>query len=174
MFSVACYVGFASCKTFGKQPKRPCFGRSPRQGLGAVAPHSAPARMPGVYAQRLCTTQSQQSIHSLSPGERGLGIGIGNKHFFEKTYFFYKLKRASAFTDVRFSVCCLSNLMSNHLSRYSVCKRYAKICGCAFGRKTAQLPKMSFAIVKKAMRVQGELHNLPIWVMSFCRMRCKI
>ncbi len=29
-------------------------GRSPRQGLGAVAPHSAPARMPGVYAQGLC------------------------------------------------------------------------------------------------------------------------
>ena len=28
-------------------------GQSPRQGLGAVAPHSAPARMPGVYAQRL-------------------------------------------------------------------------------------------------------------------------
>ncbi len=28
-------------------------GRSPRQGLGAVAPHSAPARTPGVYAQRL-------------------------------------------------------------------------------------------------------------------------
>ena len=28
-------------------------GRSPRQGLGAVAPHSAPAWMPGVYAQRL-------------------------------------------------------------------------------------------------------------------------
>jgi len=25
------------------------------------------------------------------PGERGLGIGIENKHFFEKTYFFYKL-----------------------------------------------------------------------------------
>ena len=24
--SVACFVGFASCKTFGKQPKRPCFG----------------------------------------------------------------------------------------------------------------------------------------------------
>ena len=81
---------------------------------------------------------------------------------------------ASAFTDVRFSVYCLSNLISNHLSRYSVCKRYAKICGCAFGRKTAQLPKMSFAIVKNAMRVQDELHNLPRWVMSFCRMRCKI
>ena len=29
------------------------LGRSPRQGLGAVAPHSAPARTPGVYAQRL-------------------------------------------------------------------------------------------------------------------------
>mgnify|MGYP006965414823 CR=1 FL=1 len=46
--------------------------------------------MPGVYAQGLCTMQSQPSIHSLSPGERGLGIGIENKHFFEKTDFFYK------------------------------------------------------------------------------------
>ena len=24
--SVACSAGFASCKTFGKQPKHPCFG----------------------------------------------------------------------------------------------------------------------------------------------------
>ena len=46
-------------------------------GLGAVAPHSAPARTPGVYAQRLCTMQSQQSIHSLSPRGRGLGIRQG-------------------------------------------------------------------------------------------------
>ena len=68
------------------------LGRSPRQGLGAVAPHSAPARTPGVYAQRLyarthisgrtksvqnaptkTTTiaqmHSQQSIHSLSRGK---------------------------------------------------------------------------------------------------------
>ena len=52
-------------------------GRSPRQGLGAVAPHPAPARMPGVYAQRLCTMQSQQSIHSPSPRGRGLGIRQG-------------------------------------------------------------------------------------------------
>ena len=44
-------------------------GRSPRQGLGAVAPQLAPARMPGVYAQGLCTMQSQPSIHSLSPGK---------------------------------------------------------------------------------------------------------
>ena len=28
------------------------------------------------------------------PGERGLGIGIENKHFFEKTDFFYKLTGA--------------------------------------------------------------------------------
>ena len=36
VFSVACSVGFASCKTLGKQPKHPCFGRSPnadRQSL---------------------------------------------------------------------------------------------------------------------------------------------
>ncbi len=32
MFSVACSAGFASCKTFGKQPKPPCFGRSPNAG----------------------------------------------------------------------------------------------------------------------------------------------
>ena len=64
--------------------KHPCLVR-------AAAPHSAPARMPGVYAQGLCTMQSQPSIHSLSPWERGLGIGIENKHFFEKTDFFYKL-----------------------------------------------------------------------------------
>ena len=48
-------------------------GRSPRQGLGAVAPHSAPAWMPGVYAQGLCTMQSQPSIHSLSPGKAVFG-----------------------------------------------------------------------------------------------------
>ena len=38
-----------------------------------VAPHSAPARTPGVYAQRLCTMQSQPSIHSLSRGKWGFG-----------------------------------------------------------------------------------------------------
>ena len=38
-------------------------------GVRAAAPHSAPAWMPGVYAQRLCTMQSQQSIHSPSHGE---------------------------------------------------------------------------------------------------------
>ena len=52
MFSVACYVGFASCKTFGKQPKRPCFGRGPKLGEGG-SPTLSPARTPGVYAQML-------------------------------------------------------------------------------------------------------------------------
>ena len=44
-------------------------------GVRAAAPHSAPARMPGVYAQRLCTMQSQSSIHSLSRGEGVWGFG---------------------------------------------------------------------------------------------------
>ncbi len=57
--------------------KKGSQGRSPRQGLGAVAPHSAPARMPGVYAQGLCTMQSQPSIHSPSPRGRGLGFRQG-------------------------------------------------------------------------------------------------
>ena len=46
--------------------KRPCLVR-------AAAPHSAPARMPGVYAQGLCRTQSQPSIHSLSRGKGVFG-----------------------------------------------------------------------------------------------------
>ena len=48
--------------------KNGVWGVAP-SGVRAAAPHSAPFR-----------------------GERGLGIGIKNKHFFEKTYFFYNLK----------------------------------------------------------------------------------
>ena len=54
-------------------------GAKPPAGTRGGSPSNiAPARMPGVYAQRLCTMQSQQSIRSLSPRERGLGIGIIN------------------------------------------------------------------------------------------------
>ena len=49
MSSVACSVGFASCKTFGKQPKRPCFGRSPKRGEGG-----SPTLSPGTDAGRVC------------------------------------------------------------------------------------------------------------------------
>ena len=52
------------------------------------SPTFSPARTPGVYAQRLCTMQSQQSIHSLSPRERGLGIGIENSHYLIKNRLF--------------------------------------------------------------------------------------
>ena len=73
---IACSVGFASCKTFGKQPKHPCFGAKPPTGTRGGSPSNiAPARMPGVYAQRLCTMQSQQSIHSPSPREGVWGFG---------------------------------------------------------------------------------------------------
>ena len=58
--------------------KRPCLVR-------AAAPQLAPARMPGVYAQRLCTMQSQQSIQSPSPWGRGLGLGIINLHYLKNT-----------------------------------------------------------------------------------------
>ncbi len=63
--------------------KNGVWGVAP-SGVRAAAPHSAPAWMPGVYAQRLCTMQSQQSIHSPSPRGRGLGIGIKNSHYFIK------------------------------------------------------------------------------------------
>ena len=74
--SVACSAGFASCKTFGKQPKHPCFGAEPPYRSSAIcatascsgfvwltasilawsrggSPTLSPARTPGVYAQRL-------------------------------------------------------------------------------------------------------------------------
>ncbi|HCS32260.1 MAG TPA: hypothetical protein DIW32_06585 [Eubacterium sp.] len=38
-----------------------------------------------MYAQMLCTMQSQLSIHSPSPRGRGLGLGIENSHCFIKT-----------------------------------------------------------------------------------------
>ena len=104
VFSVACYVGFASCKTFGKQPKRPCFGAKPPYRSSAICvtascsdfmwltasvhawtrggspSNISPARMPGVYATRLCRTQSQPSIHSPSPRGRGLGFRQGCRY----------------------------------------------------------------------------------------------
>ena len=68
--------------------KRPCLVR-------AAAPHSAPARTPGVYAQRLCTMQSQQSIHSPSPRGRGLGLGIENLLYFYKNRLFLQTEPPS-------------------------------------------------------------------------------
>ena len=62
-------------------------------GVRAAAPHSAPARTPGVYAQRLCTMQSQLSIHSPSPRGRGLGIGIENLLYFYKYRLFLQTEQ---------------------------------------------------------------------------------
>ena len=54
-------------------------GAKPPAGTRGGSPSNiAPARMPGVYATRLCRTQSQPSIHSPSPWGRGLGLGIEN------------------------------------------------------------------------------------------------
>ena len=100
MSSVACSASFASCKTFGKQPKHPCFGAKPPTGsrggsptlspgidAGRVCPRALQGRIQ-VVEQSRCRThrqqtttiaqmQSQQSIHSLSPRERGLGFRQG-------------------------------------------------------------------------------------------------
>ena len=97
MFSVACSVGFASYKTFGKQPKHPCFGRSPKAGRRDASPrihprHGCRACIPNgsmqgriqVVEQSRCRThrqqtttiaqmQSQPSIHSLSRGKGVFG-----------------------------------------------------------------------------------------------------
>ncbi len=69
------------CKSVEKPlslSKNGVWGVAP-SGVRAAAPHSAPARMPGVYAQRLCTMQSQQSIHSLSPGKGVWGVAPSSR-----------------------------------------------------------------------------------------------
>ena len=65
-------------------------------GLGGSPSKIAPARMQGVYATRLCRTQSQPSVHSPAPRGRGLGLGIENKLHFSKIDFFYKLTAGCA------------------------------------------------------------------------------
>lgn len=47
--------------------------------------------MPQGFAGR----KANQAYTALHPGGRGLGLGIEDKHFFEKTDFFYKLTGAS-------------------------------------------------------------------------------
>ena len=58
MSSVACSAGFASCKTFGKQPKHPCFGRSTKRGEGG-----SPTLSPGMDAGRVCP----KALHDAEP-----------------------------------------------------------------------------------------------------------
>ena len=56
----------------------------------------SPTLSPGTDAGRVCP----KALHDAEPtkhtqpftGERGLGIGIEDEQFFEKTYFFYKLQ----------------------------------------------------------------------------------
>ena len=72
VFSVACSAGFASCKTFGKQPKRPCFGRSPKAGRRDASPrihprHGCRACMHKGFA-RCKANQAYTAFH----GERGV------------------------------------------------------------------------------------------------------
>ena len=80
---------------------------------GAVAPHSAPARTPGVYAQRLCTMQSQQSIHSPSPRGRGLGLGIENSHYLIKKQIFSTTRCATVSHCGTFFICILHKKTKN-------------------------------------------------------------
>ena len=50
--SVACSAGFASCKTFGKQPKHPCFGAEPPYRSSAICATASVHRQPFVPLHR--------------------------------------------------------------------------------------------------------------------------
>ena len=92
MSSVACSAGFASLQSQLFVPLHRatalccCHYASLHSGFvwptasilawtrGGSPSNIAPARMPGVYAQMLCTMQSQLSIHSPSPRGRGQSV----------------------------------------------------------------------------------------------------
>ena len=78
---------------------------------GGSPSNIAPARMPGVYAARLCRTQSQPSIHSPSPRGRGLGLGLENLHCFIKIILFYKLIRLQTQADLFISYIDINELV---------------------------------------------------------------
>ena len=83
--SLRSFVGFASCKTSVRtQSSILAWSQgAPLSALRLIFKSSAfeppiisPARMPGVYAKRLCTMQSPPSIHNPSPRGRGWGMGL--------------------------------------------------------------------------------------------------
>ena len=75
---------------------------------GAVAPHSAPARTPGVYAQRLCTMQRPtKHTQPFSHVGRGLGLGIENLLYFYKKQTFSTTRCATASHCGTFFICIL-------------------------------------------------------------------
>ena len=100
---------------------------------GGSPSNIAPARMPGVYAKRLCTMQSQPSIHSPSPRGRGLGLGIENKHFFGKTDFFYSLRAAVHKTVARKAVILFCCLHRSYIITVYCRTVYGKICSYTAG-----------------------------------------
>ena len=102
MSSVACSVGFASCKTFGKQPKHPCFGAKPPYRSSAICATAlcsgfvwltasilawsrggSPTLSPGMDAGRVCQRALQgrkaNQAYTAFHGERGFRQGCRNK-----------------------------------------------------------------------------------------------
>ena len=99
---IACSVGFASCKTFGKQPKHPCFGAKPPDRSSAICATAlcsgfvwltasilawsrggSPTLSPGMDAGRVCQRALQgrkaNQAYTAFHGERGFRQGCRNK-----------------------------------------------------------------------------------------------
>ena len=66
MSSVACSAGFASCKTFGKQPKHPCFGAEPPYRSSAICATASCSGFVWLTASILAWTRGGSP--TLSPG----------------------------------------------------------------------------------------------------------
>ena len=79
-------VRVSVCRKTYKIFENGVWGVAP-SGVRAAAPHSAPAWMPGVYAQGLCKDAKPTKHTQPFTGKMGLGIGIEDKHFFKKHTF---------------------------------------------------------------------------------------
>ena len=71
--SVACSAGFASCKTFGKQPKHPCFGAKPPYRSSAICATASCSGFVRLTASILAWSGAVAPVKSPFPGERGQG-----------------------------------------------------------------------------------------------------
>ena len=70
---IACSVGFASCKTFGKQPKHPCFGAEPPYRSSAICATASCSGFVWLTASILAWSGAVAPVKSPFPGERGQG-----------------------------------------------------------------------------------------------------
>ena len=113
VFSVARSAGFASCKTFGKQPKHPCFGRSPKAGRRDASPR--------IHPRHGCRACMPKALHDAEPtkhtqpftGERGQGDRDNKSKVYFKNILFLQTEKPMLFGIGFFNLLLYSTFISS-------------------------------------------------------------